>query len=366
MIEAPPLRLEWRLPSELAENPDNWKSHPPEQREAISELMAQVGWAGALLLNRRTGRLLDGNARRAIKMATNEPVPVLIGEWSEEQERLILASLDPTGWTSVADRRKLTALLAGPMPEIKSAEMTKLLDAVKATSRLLDKPEMETREDDEPLDVSIALDSIWPSDNPWSVPSLLPELAADQVPVPVTTWGTQGARRPMSGTWHFYTSDNRFEPLWKRPHRVLLSRPSCIIEPNFSTTDQTPFALAMWHVYRKRWLARYWQQCGLRVLVDLNVDAALNRPHDALGGHRPNLVGVPVGWRAYASRAHGNDPSTLEAEWDVAREHSGQDHPLFLVVGGGREVKAMAGQHGWTWVPEQQQQAHPEEAKDAA
>jgi hypothetical protein len=204
----------------------------------------------------------------------------------------------------------------------------------------------------------IPLDSLWPADNPYSVPALLPELQADQIPAPITTWGTIGARRPMPGTWHFYVHDRKFEPLWKRPHRVLLSRPAAAVEPNFSTTDQTPFSLNLWNTYRKRWISRYWQASGLRVLVDLNVDASLNAPCEALGGARMNLLGVPRGWGAYASRAHGNHPEALLAEWDVAREHSGTDHPLYLVVGGGKRVRGLAEEHGWAWVPEQLQEAH--------
>lgn len=354
----PNIRLEVRDAASLAPNPDNWKHHPAEQVASIDGLLGAVGWAGALLFNERTGKLLDGHARRDLAASRGESVPVLVGDWTEDQEKLILAYLDPTGWTSVADRSKLNQLLEGKFPEIRNEEMTRLMDAVKASSKLLEPRDQAEQREDEALEVSIPLDSIWPTDNAWSVPSLLPELAADQVPAPITTWGTIGARRSMPGTWHFYTADSKFEPLWRRPHRVLYSRPSAIVEPNFSTTDQMPFAVAMWHIYRKRWLARYWQAQGLRVFVDLNVDASLNAPHDAVGGNRPNLLGVPTGWPAYASRAHANRPDALEVEYEVARVHSGREHPLFLVVGGGRAVKALAEEHGWVWVPEQVQQAH--------
>ncbi len=324
--------------------------------KSIAELMDQVGWAGACLYNERTKRLIDGHARRALAIERKEDVEVIIGDWSEEQEALILASLDPTGWTAVGDRNKLKALLAGPFPELRTEAMKSLLDAVKGSARLLE-PQEETRED-ELLEVSLPLDSLWPTDNPWSVPSLLPELCADQVPFPVTTWGTIGARRPMAGTWHFYTSDRKFEPLWKRPHRVLYSRPNAVVEPNFSTTDQTPFAVALWHIYRKRWLARYWQSQACRIFVDLNVDAGLNAPHAGVEGRTPNLLGVPAGWKAFASRAHANHPETLLTEFEVAKSHCGHDTPLFLVIGGGRRVQDLAREHGWVWVPEQIQSAH--------
>jgi hypothetical protein len=354
-----PLRLEYVDPASLADNPSNWKVHPPEQLGALEEIFGEVGWAGALLYNESTGRLLDGHGRK--QLHAGRPVPVLIGSWSEDQERKILATLDPSGWTAQADRKRLDALLKAPGLTLKTDALKGLMAAVRDTAKLLDEPAHagdEAKADDETASVIVPLDSIWPSDNAYDVPSLLPELQADQVPGPITTWGTQGARRGMPGTWHFYTSDDKFEPVWKRPQRVLLSRPACVVEPNFSTTDQTPLALSLWHIYRKRWLARYWQQCGLRVFVDLNVDQSLNHPIPMLEGVRVNLLGVPQGWKAYASRAHGNQPETLVDEWEIAREHSGEEHPLFLVVGGGRSVKALAMEHGWVWVPEQLQQTH--------
>lgn len=367
-MSRPPLRLEYRLASELTPNPENTKHHPAEQVGAIDGLMSRVGWAGALLMNERTGKLLDGHARRDIALAKGGPVPVLIGDWSEEEERAILGYLDPTGWTAVVDRSRLEALLKGPMPQLDSGELDRLMDAVKASSKLLDESPGQPSEEAkaaEQLEVSVALDSLWPSDNEWSVPALLPELAADQVAAPVLTWGTQAAARVMRGTWHMYTHDRKFEPLWRKPHRVLLSRPAAAVEPNFSTTDQTPFALNLWNTYRKRWIARYWQACGLRIFVDLNVDAGLNASSEALGGRAMNLLGVPCGWSSYASRAHANDPTALLAEWEVARRHSGREHPLFLVVGGGRGVRQLANDHGWMWIAEQQQQAHGSQSDDS-
>src|SRR6516165_4107665 len=94
----PPLRLEWRSPAELAENPRNWRTHPDTQLAALADVIAEVGWAGACLYNERTNRLIDGHLRRAIAQAQGcTKVPVLIGDWDEVTEAKILATLDPIG-----------------------------------------------------------------------------------------------------------------------------------------------------------------------------------------------------------------------------------------------------------------------------
>jgi hypothetical protein len=108
----PPLRLEWRSPAELAENPRNWRTHPNTQLTALADIIADVGWAGACLFNERTQRLIDGHARKNIGIARGtDKIPVLIGNWTEEQEIRILATLDPIGALAEADSAKLEALL---------------------------------------------------------------------------------------------------------------------------------------------------------------------------------------------------------------------------------------------------------------
>jgi hypothetical protein len=51
----PPLRLEWRSPAELADNPRNWRTHLDAQLAALADVIAEVGWAGACLYNDGAG-----------------------------------------------------------------------------------------------------------------------------------------------------------------------------------------------------------------------------------------------------------------------------------------------------------------------
>ena len=111
----PALRLEWLEPDQLDEHPQNWKTHPGEQLCALEAAVGKVGWAGALLLNERTGRLLDGHARKKLDpgLLVDGRLPVLIGDWSEEDERVILATLDPIGSMAEAETGQLQDLLEG-------------------------------------------------------------------------------------------------------------------------------------------------------------------------------------------------------------------------------------------------------------
>jgi hypothetical protein len=112
MRKAAPLRLEYRTAAELADNPANWRRHPAQQTAALSDALNDVGWAGAVLYNERTKRLIDGHARKSLAKP-DEKIPVLVGSWTPEQEAKILATLDPLGAMAQADTSKLAELLKG-------------------------------------------------------------------------------------------------------------------------------------------------------------------------------------------------------------------------------------------------------------
>ncbi len=106
------LRLEWIEAGSLSPNPSNWRRHPDGQMAALRGVIAdpEIGWAGALLFNERTGRLIDGHARHKV-VDPKSLVPVLMGSWSEAAEKKILATLDPLAGMAIADIGQLEAIL---------------------------------------------------------------------------------------------------------------------------------------------------------------------------------------------------------------------------------------------------------------
>jgi hypothetical protein len=135
--EAPKLRLEYRTPAELDDNPGNWREHPEAQMVALDQMISdpEVGWAGACLYNERTGRLIDGHARKKRALDKGEPfVPVLIGNWSEEAEAKILLSLDPLAAMAATNKLKQDELLGTLSEQSREAVNKILAGAQQATS----------------------------------------------------------------------------------------------------------------------------------------------------------------------------------------------------------------------------------------
>jgi ParB-like chromosome segregation protein Spo0J len=82
--------------SDLVPHPGNWRVHGKAQTAALKGLLAEIGYADALLARELPdGNLLliDGHLRR--DSTPNQEVPVLILDVTEAEANKILLTLDP-------------------------------------------------------------------------------------------------------------------------------------------------------------------------------------------------------------------------------------------------------------------------------
>lgn len=99
-------------PEELVPHPLNWRSHPESQREAVNDSLDSVGWVQDIIVNKRSGFMLDGHLRVEEAMAAGEEtVPIKYVDLAEAEEAQVLATLDPMAALAEADAPKLQALL---------------------------------------------------------------------------------------------------------------------------------------------------------------------------------------------------------------------------------------------------------------
>ncbi len=181
-----------------------------------------------------------------------------------------------------------------------------------------------------------------PTNNQFDIPVLRLDMQATIVP-PVMPWGAVSRTTRMPGSWHFFVDDYRFAALLRDPARLLQTGCAAAVEPNLTIYDQTPRALVIEATYRKRYAARVWQDAGVRMLVDLNVPARFSDI---------TMLGVPRGWRAFATRGYARRPDDLRAEHDLACSWAG-GIPLLLVVGGGAPIEALCRElAGCVFVPD--------------
>ena len=172
-------------------------------------------------------------------------------------------------------------------------------------------------------------DYLYPTDNEYQIPTLLADNQPVHVELPLAPWGAEGRYKKGITTYHFYVDDYRFEQLFKNPILLLQSGCRAVVEPNVSIHDQTPVAIALYQIYRKRYLARYLQECGLQVWADLNVSPHLERW---------NALGIPQGYNAFFTRGVSGWQPTLDRHLEMARRISECDHPNLVVYGGGKDI----------------------------
>ena len=186
-------------------------------------------------------------------------------------------------------------------------------------------------------------DYLYPSDNEYEIPLLLTDNQPVHLELPFTPWGVEGRYKKGITTYHFYVDDYRFEKLYKDPIMLLSSGCKAVVEPNNSIHDQTPIAYGIYQIYRKRYLARYLQECGMQVWVDLNVS------------HRfmeYNLLGVPDGYNAFFTRGVTGWTPHLDLCLEMAQRKSGKQQPNMYVYGGGKEIERWCMDHGIRYLDE--------------
>jgi DNA modification methylase len=99
--------------STLRPNPRNWRTHPKAQQDALRGLLAEVGYAAALVARKLEDgslELIDGHLRA--DTTPDQKVPVLVLDVTSAEADLLLASLDPLAALAGTDGSKLGGLLA--------------------------------------------------------------------------------------------------------------------------------------------------------------------------------------------------------------------------------------------------------------
>lgn len=119
----------------LRPHPRNWRTHPPAQQEAMRGVLAEIGYADALLVRQLAGgdlQLIDGHLRA--ELTPDALVPVLVLDLDEEETLKLLVTFDPLAALAEADATMLHGLLEEVRTE--SEALTALLQSLAAVNPL--------------------------------------------------------------------------------------------------------------------------------------------------------------------------------------------------------------------------------------
>jgi len=135
--------------SQFVANPRNPRNHPEAQRRAVAGLLEQVGWVGVVAENVNTGNLVDGHERiwQALDRGDDEPVPFIQLDLTQEEEDLILLTLDYTGELATYDTPVMNDLAEGLNIDELNAKVQEMLsdmsDKFKLDDLRIETPELE-------------------------------------------------------------------------------------------------------------------------------------------------------------------------------------------------------------------------------
>jgi hypothetical protein len=182
----------------------------------------------------------------------------------------------------------------------------------------------------------------------FGIPYLRADLLADVVPTttyaggvitaPASTlviWRTCATEKVQGCTLAFYVDDVRLESLWRRPRHYtelfLRHGIAALIEVDYSLWADDALAVQVFNTYRSRWLGRYWQNHGLRVIPSLNWSDERSFPFC--------FQGIPVGAPVVACecRTPGGNDQDRQAFLRGLAEGLRQVQPHHLLIYGGAE-----------------------------
>ncbi len=114
----------------LRPHPRNWRTHPQAQQDALRGLLAEIGYADALLARELADgslELIDGHLRA--ETTPHADVPVLVLDVDEAEAAKLLASLDPMTNMAGCNPAVLADLLAEVQTD--SAAVQTMFDALR-------------------------------------------------------------------------------------------------------------------------------------------------------------------------------------------------------------------------------------------
>jgi len=287
---------------EIKPHPKNPNTHPPKQIALLARMMRRVGMRSPITVSKLSGYVVRGHGRlEACKALGMAEVPVDFQDYESESEEMAdlmadnripeLAELDAAkAWANLGDIAGDFKLedLGFMKSEFKDVNLQAMLEAPldDALAQAIAPPKEAavTKTTWQP----VAL----PSTNKWGIPDMRLDMIPsdfevsgircnreDEIkPGMMFLWGSNAFPEDCKqGVCAFYVDDFRFERIC-RHHEDTVSAAETImarnfaaaVSPNWSLWRNMPLAVMVYRTYCVRYVARYWQEMGLKVIPDIN------------------------------------------------------------------------------------------------
>ena len=278
------------------------KQHDKEYKDIVASIR-KFGLVEPLVVNHDM-TLIGGHQRLKIMrdVFAAEAVPCVVVALDKRREKALNVALNKI--TGRWDYNLLRDVIAEIRDDVIDLGFS---------GRELDKLFEPPREDDDPEDdvlyssrvLTLKDDVKFPSTNKLGFPDILPDKAllcdAPEIydpyqPTDANVLWNFGSDSTKHLQWPkcvvgFYVEDYRFERIWTDTRKYVTEFINhgvlgCV-SPNFSAYYDHPAAIRIYNIFRSRWVARYMQEAGLPVVLDIS-----GAPEDADWA----FLGIPKGF----------------------------------------------------------------------
>ena len=281
----------------------NARKHDPRNIGMIADALNEVGAARSIVID-EDNNILAGNGTveaagqagitrmKIVEADGNEIVAVRRRGLTPEQKKRLSLFDNRTAELADWDTEILKQLAEdGDGAALKDLFYDGELDDI--LKQIAEKPDDDLLATDFALPGALALkrDMQFPSDEIYGIPAFRSDMLVE-CPQPITTWAGPDATDESEFYFYnantdsirgldltrtvigFYTEDDRFESAWEEPDiftgKLLNRKPLAVLSPNFSLWVGSPSAVQIWNTYRSRWVGRYFQEAGLKIIPDVN------------------------------------------------------------------------------------------------
>lgn len=125
---------------QLLANPRNHRRHPQKQREVVAASIEELGFCKSVIVNQRTGFIVDGHERvmQALGAGDETLVDVEYVDLSEADERKLLLILDASSELAEVDAEAVNSLI-----EESAFDLTELVDFADSLFHEIEDPQIK-------------------------------------------------------------------------------------------------------------------------------------------------------------------------------------------------------------------------------
>jgi len=277
----------------------NAKLHPQSQIDALKKSIQTFGFNNPILVD-KTGTIVAGHGRyEAARQLGMPTVPTIcLGHLTDEQRQAYVIADNRIAEMGDYDEELLAAEIAkisGFGIDVGSMgfDESEVADALAAAAN--GGFDLVENFGDEVEDINELKDDLrFPLEGEWELPKLRTDMQLE-IPDSISLWTyrriTEGMQLPPPYLYNyrmdssvgldwkqtivsFYTEDYRFECFWDTPGKsvgdlVKKGVLGCVI-PNFTTAPDVSTTLRAYMTYRARYVGRYMQEAGLKIIPDIN------------------------------------------------------------------------------------------------